>query len=448
MFTRILAALLFAATHGPAAIAQSCQPYWAGIGSPINARSLVVFDDGSGPELYASSVWLVGTGPPLARWNGQRWQALTSGMPPLQQVGSLRVFNDGTGDGLYIVVLPWPSPPLGWTLMRWSASEWVPANPGFGGEAGWPVITIATPSGPMTYGGRAVPGNSHQNVVVRWTGASWVTIGTPDLYVVRMAAYDDGSGPQLHVAGVFNHISGTPVQNIAKWDGSSWHPMGSGVTWAGGPRDLTVHNDGSGPGLYVADVLTAGGQPVNRIAKWNGQAWSDVGGGGIMSVGITTLHILGSFDDGTGPALFAGGYMQMAGGNVPVRSIARYKGGVWDDMLGGVHGGIPWAMAVYDDGRGPSLFVGGEFGTVGAGPWPVPPGQGSALGIAQWVGCQNQCYADCDNSQVAPRLNVEDFSCFIQKFAYGDPYVDCNQDGIRDVQDFHCFIQRFMENCR
>src|SRR5205085_665924 len=158
----------------------------------------------------------------------------------------------------------------------------------------------------------------------------------------------------------------------------------------------------------VSDVLCAGGAPVHRIAKWDGQNWSDVGGGGIDTVGITEVYSLGSFDDGRGggAALFAGGMISSAGGGVPVRGLARFDGTNWDDALGGVGGGFPYSYAVFDDGRGPSLFMGGGFTQVGAG------GAGATIGIAQWVGCGRQCYANCDNSAAAPRLNVADFACF------------------------------------
>jgi hypothetical protein len=66
---------------------------------------------------------------------------------------------------------------------------------------------------------------------------------------------------------------------------------------------LVVHDDGSGPALYAGgDFTTAGGVAVNRIARWDGSSWSPVGSGTNDSVLALTVH-----DDGGGPALFAGG---------------------------------------------------------------------------------------------------------------------------------------------
>src|SRR5678816_4811569 len=36
------------------------------------------------------------------------------------------------------------------------------------------------------------------------------------------------------------------------------------------------------------------------------------------------------------------------------------------------------------------------------------------------------CYADCDHSTLAPVLNINDFMCFLNRFAAGDPYANCD----------------------
>ena len=72
-------------------------------------------------------------------------------------------------------------------------------------------------------------------------------------------------------------------------------------------------------------------------------------------------------------------------------------------------GGSDVVWEVYDDGRGPSLFVSGSFTRAGAG---------QVCLLAQWVGCTDQCYPDCINDG---RLNIRDFSCFLDAFAAGSP---------------------------
>jgi autotransporter-associated beta strand protein len=60
------------------------------------------------------------------------------------------------------------------------------------------------------------------------------------------------------------------------------------------------------------------------------------------------------------------------------------------------------------------------------------------------------CYPNCDGSTQAPVLNVADFTCFLQKFAAGDPYANCDhstQAPVLNVADFTCFLQKFAAGC-
>jgi endonuclease/exonuclease/phosphatase family metal-dependent hydrolase len=60
------------------------------------------------------------------------------------------------------------------------------------------------------------------------------------------------------------------------------------------------------------------------------------------------------------------------------------------------------------------------------------------------------CYANCDCSAVAPVLNVGDFTCFLQKYAAGDPYANCDASTtppVLNVGDFTCFLQKYAAAC-
>ncbi len=65
------------------------------------------------------------------------------------------------------------------------------------------------------------------------------------------------------------------ANNIAKWDGSAWSALGSGMNDA--VHALAV--DGSGNLVAGGSFTTAGGVSANHIAKWDGSAWSALGSG-------------------------------------------------------------------------------------------------------------------------------------------------------------------------
>lgn len=60
------------------------------------------------------------------------------------------------------------------------------------------------------------------------------------------------------------------------------------------------------------------------------------------------------------------------------------------------------------------------------------------------------CYANCDGSSDAPALNVNDFLCFLARFAAADPYANCDGSTAAptlNVNDFACFVDAFAGGC-
>jgi hypothetical protein len=66
------------------------------------------------------------------------------------------------------------------------------------------------------------------------------------------------------------------------------------------------------------------------------------------------------------------------------------------------------------------------------------------------VAASSGCYPNCDNSTTSPILNVQDFTCFLQRYAAGDTYANCDnstQAPTLNVQDFTCFLQSYAAGC-
>ncbi len=60
------------------------------------------------------------------------------------------------------------------------------------------------------------------------------------------------------------------------------------------------------------------------------------------------------------------------------------------------------------------------------------------------------CTANCDNSSTLPLLTANDFQCFLNKFAAGDPYANCDGSTaapLLTANDFQCFLNKFAAGC-
>jgi hypothetical protein len=210
------------------------------------------------------------------------------------------------------------------------------------------------------------PGQSNLGRVARWNGSAWLPLGsgvTHDVYA--LTPWDDGTGSALYVGGRFQTAGGLYADGIARWNGSAWSILpngGTSVGIRGQVHALRAHDDGTGEQLYVAgNFLASLGNPGNCVQRWNGAAWSAVGTG-LNNV----VYALAEYDEGAGKRLFAGGQFTSAGAS-PVARIARWDGGAWSDVGGGLNGTVT-SLATFDDGTGEALYAGGAFTTAGGAP--------------------------------------------------------------------------------
>jgi hypothetical protein len=74
---------------------------------------------------------------------------------------------------------------------------------------------------------------------------------------------------------------------------------------------LLSFDDGTGPGLFAGGSFTiAGGMAANKIARWNGSSWMALGAGLSsmqLGAGSSSVFALAGLDGPEGPALIVGG---------------------------------------------------------------------------------------------------------------------------------------------
>lgn len=189
-----------------------------------------------------------------------------------------------------------------------------------------------------------------------WDGQSWSTIaeGFPNNSVNTLMSLDGA----LYIGGIFNFINGVQIDRCAKWDGETWSELGDGLLPTVSVRDLQAWADGTGSILFAA---------TQTVFRWDGKTWS-IPGGGLSGCcgGALALEV---FDDGTGPALYVAGNFKYAGG-VLCNGIAKWNGEQWSSLGQGLTESWAYgtALAVFDDGTGPELYLGGHFTQVDGQP--------------------------------------------------------------------------------
>ncbi|HET6261610.1 MAG TPA: hypothetical protein VFG99_05155, partial [Chloroflexia bacterium] len=329
-----------------------------------------------GGDLYLGGSFTVAGGVSakgFAKWNGNQWSQVGEGVSDPDGVTALASrLND-----LYIGGKFTNIGGVGASqIARWDGSGWYPLTgtkgKGLNDKVYNQVNAIAV-SGDSVYVGGAFSsaGTLLANNIARWSGGRWHSLGSgPSNGVngfVGAIATGGSSGTEVYVAGDFTMAGGISANNIARWNGSQWSALGSGLRLTGGDAWITTLAV-SGSNVYAGgDFDEAGGVAAHYIARWNGTQWSALGSG--MEGGtVHAIAVLGS-------NVYAGGNFYRAGGTTANR-IARWDGTQWHPLIDGTSNGMSshvYALAV----NGNDLYAGGVF---------TKAGDVDARFIAKWNG--------------------------------------------------------------
>jgi hypothetical protein len=374
---------------------------WAPLGAGVDGglhgpvgRALCVFDDGGGPALFLGGLFSTADGKPagaIARWDGQGWGSPGGGMwapDDDMRVLALTVFDDGSGPALYAggdFEQAGGEPIL--DIARWDGHGWTEVGGGITGAGVYAMIVADLGEGPrLIVGGNFYQaGEVEANHIAVWDGQSWAGVGGGmDRDVRALAMYDAGSGPRLFAGGSIREAGGTPASGVAMWDGLSWRALGKGVEYPNNTpivHTMRVHDDGSGPALYVGGRFRkANGLPADNIARYSAIGWSPLGVGvGSGPDRVADVRALLPVEDGDSPALLATGNFQLAGDEA-INRVAKWSQGLWSTWIPHEGQGINdtiYALTTFDDGDGGALYVGGQF---------LKAGLATAKKIGRWDG--------------------------------------------------------------
>ncbi len=401
--------------------------YWAPAGPVINnaVHALLSADLGSGPTLYIGGQFTAADGIPassIARWDGQAFSAFPLGGN--NHVDALGVFQGQlVAAGKFTLM---GGVPVG-RIARYTGSTWSPFGAGFDGNvSALAVFDDQRGGGPALYAAGQFTHSAGQPMsrIARWTGQAWAPLSAgTDGDITALAVIGNG----LYAGGPFTSAGGQPAPGVARWDGSAWTPLpptGAAV------ETLAVHR-----GVLYAGGAAGGGTAL--ISAWNGRSWFALPAlsGAADAVHLTTLASVS--DDGVAPpVLYASGEFTVAGG-VAAAHLARWDGTSWAAIGDGLDAPARAITRFYS-----ALALGGDFLSAG--------------GLTSWFlaplvpACAPVCEPNCDASTAPPLLNVNDFVCYLNRFAAGDPYANCDGSTtppVLNILDFTCFLNRFAAGC-
>jgi hypothetical protein len=239
-------------------------------------------------------------------------------------------------------------------ILAWNGAAW--RSLGSGMTTTTSPLDLASVRALAVYDGELIAGGTFFNAggvsansIARWNGSTWRPLGSGIGGPVYALTVYNG---ELIAGGDFATVGGVTCNNIARWDGSVWRPLGSGIEPSYARVDaLAVYNGELVAGGYFT---TAGGVTCNNIARWNGLVWQPLRGG----MNDATAHYVVALTVYHGE-LVVGGYFNLAD-NVSVNNIARWNGSVWRPLGDGMNGDVD-ALVVHDD----ELVAGGSFTTAG-----------------------------------------------------------------------------------
>ncbi len=314
---------------------------------------MAVFDDGAGEALYVGGSFTEAGATDaqnIAEWTGSDWETVGDWTVDGAQVrpDHLAVFDDEISAKLFIG-----------ERHRAGLITWDGVNADTVGED-------ALVDGSEQFADGVIAGESRLVIVsdslLYWDGAEFdwgfpAVVGEGSIRDLLVA--DDGVTPTLYACGDIGGIEGERCY-VAKWTGDSWQGLPgldshlhAADVWA-----IAHVPDAEASTLYATGAFPTDADIAGDIAAWDGEQWLPLGTG-LQGQYFDYGSALAVYDTGAGPELYVSGHFETAGG-VPAKNIARWDGGQWHGLKSGL-GNPADVMRVANVGHGERLYVIGDF---------------------------------------------------------------------------------------
>ena len=239
----------------------------------------------------------------------------------------------------------------------------------------------------------------------------WSNMGPPHASGSYNIVYDIAVHPhngKVYVCGDFLNFDNIGTADwIVEWDPETetWAALAETSTGLTGVcRGLAFSPAGI---LYaVGDFFNADGvAAADYIAQWDGTGWTAVGD----PASGATINTIATCFWGRDDKLYVGGFFTNLAGNALCDHLAVWDGSTWSD----VDAGTTDEVRVIDQGKDLSLYIGGDFTTVGPAGDPV-----SANRIAKFVKGESWAALDVGFTNRVRGLSIDESKGVV--YAFGD----------------------------
>jgi len=150
-----------------------------------------------------------------------------------------------------------------------------------------PALPVPSATAMTVWNDHLVVATNYGNRILILNGTAWDTLASLDRTPQAMTVY----AGDLVIGGFFTKVNGQPANRVARWNGSAWSAFGSGL--AGTVSALAVH---------AGQLVAAGSFSPNNVLGWNAAlgVWQPLGAAfnftvqSLASDGVT-LYAAGTF---------------------------------------------------------------------------------------------------------------------------------------------------------
>jgi hypothetical protein len=323
-----------------------------------------------------------------ARWDGTTWSPVGYGvydgangkLGTVNELGALpdgKIVMGGKFTHAYLNDVDNSRTPMS-NITIWdpATSKFLPLGSGLDG-----IVRAIVVAGNDVYvgGDFKQAGSVKVNGIARWDGSQWHALGSGlGNGIIRGMGYHNG---KLYIGGSFGEVGGVYAHRIARWDGANWLGLDARINTADSVYGIAITEDGS---VYASgSFFNMGGVHVSHIARWSeaDQKWHTLGNGLVDAGGAWAGDVRAMITLPDGRVLVGGDFGYAAGISVSNLAVWAPITKTWADWHGGADGTV-FALAR----NGDLLYIGGAFNIIGGISAPgiatynLATGQWSSLG--------------------------------------------------------------------